>query len=117
MKEGREKPLPACRPFNSTANQQLNADFKRYVQRPSLFRDVASLDVPALFLYGAEDIRPSWAVAQIAALLPRARFVLLPGADHYLYETHPREVRARAGAFLRAFPSAGSGRLAGPAMD
>jgi proline iminopeptidase len=88
-------------------NQQLNADFKRYVQRPTLFRDVASLDLPALFLYGAGDIRPTWAVAQIAALLPRAWFILLAGADHYLYETHRKEVRTQADAFLRSLPSAG----------
>jgi proline iminopeptidase len=100
--EGREAPLPDDAPPNMAANQQLNADYKRYVQRPTLFREVAALDVPALFLYGEEDIRPSWAVAQVAALLPRARFILLPGADHYLYLTHPDQVRAHAAVFLHS---------------
>jgi proline iminopeptidase len=98
--EGHEPPLENELPPNMAVNQQLNADFKRYVQRPTLFREVAALAVPALFLYGEEDIRPSWAVAQVAALLPRARFILLPGADHYLYLTHPDQVRAHAAAFL-----------------
>jgi proline iminopeptidase len=105
LEEGREKPLEYDAPPNMAANKQLNADYKRYVQRPSLFREVAALAVPALFLYGAEDIRPSWAVAQVAALLPRARLVLLPEADHYLYLSHPDEVRAHGDAFLRSLPA------------
>jgi proline iminopeptidase len=81
-------------------NQQLNADFKRYVQRPTPWREVASLSVPALFLYGAKDIRPSWAVEQVATLMPHARFVLLPEADHYLYLSHPDDVHSHAGPYL-----------------
>ena len=81
-------------------NQQLNADYKRYIQRPTLFREVAALQVPALFLYGAEDIRPSWAVAQVAALLPHAQSILLPEAGHYLYLTHLEPVQSQADAFL-----------------
>lgn len=92
-------------PLNLVANQQLNADFKRYVQRPSLFRQVADLDVPALFVYGADDIRPAWPVQQVAALMSRARFTLLPDADHYLYRTHPDVVRTEADAFFRSLPA------------
>jgi proline iminopeptidase len=104
MREGRETPPAFAYPPNRVANAQLNADHKRYVQRPTLFREVAALDVPALFLHGGEDIRPSWATEQVAALMPRARFVLLPAADHYPYRTHPDEVRAHADAFLRSLP-------------
>lgn len=98
--EGREPLLEPDQPPNMAVNRQLNADYKRYVQRATLFREVAALQVPALFLYGAEDIRPSWAVAQVATLLPQAQFVLLPEADHYLYLTHPEAVQALAGAYL-----------------
>jgi len=98
--EGRETPPDFDFPPNLEVNRQLNAEWKRYVQRPSLWREVAALDVLALFVYGAEDIRPSWPVEQVASLMPRARFVSLPGADHYLYRTHPDVVRAEARAFL-----------------
>jgi len=97
-----ETPPAFAYPPNLVANRQINADYKRYVQRPALLRDVARLDVPALFLYGARDIRPSWPVEQVAALMPRARFVLLPGADHFPYRTHPDEIRREARAFLEA---------------
>lgn len=102
MREGREAPPEFASPPNLAANKQLNADYKRYVQRPTLFREVAALDLPALFLYGTQDIRPSWPTEQVAALMPRVRFVLLPAADHYPYRTHPDEVRDHADAFLRS---------------
>lgn len=104
MQEGRESPPEFAYPPNLVANKQLNADYKRYGQRPSLFREVAMLDGPALFVYGAEDIRPSWSVEQVATLMPRAHFVLLPGADHYPDRTHPAQMRTHAGAFLRPLP-------------
>jgi proline iminopeptidase len=104
MREGRETPPAFAYAPNLAANKQLNTDYKRYIQRPTLFREVAALAVPALFLYGGEDIRPSWPVEQVAALMPRARFVLLPEADHYPYRTHPDEVRTHADAFLRSLP-------------
>ncbi len=104
LDEGREKQLAEDFPPNLVANKQLNADYKQYVQRSTLFREVAGLQTPALFLYGALDIRPFWATAQIAELLPRGQFVLLPDADHYLYVTHPDEVRSHVAAFLRTLP-------------
>jgi proline iminopeptidase len=102
LDEGREKPLKDDFPPNLVANKQLNADYKQFIQSSTLLREVADLDVPALFLYGALDIRPFWATAQVAGLLPHAQFVLLPDADHYLYLTHPDEVRGYADAFLRS---------------
>jgi proline iminopeptidase len=103
--EGREVPLQTDPPTNMSVNRQLSAEFKRYIQRPTLLRDVADLQVPALFLYGAADIRPSWAVAQVAALLPHAQFHLVPHADHYLYLTHPEHVQVTAGEFLSSLQS------------
>ncbi|MFN8665004.1 MAG: alpha/beta hydrolase [Thermomicrobiales bacterium] len=98
--EDREVPLQTDPPTNMSVNRQLSAEFKRYVQRPTLLREVADLQVPALFVYGTEDIQPSWAVAQVAALLPDAQLHLVPHADHYLYLTHPEAVRALADVFL-----------------
>lgn len=99
---GRQEGRETDPTFTYPPNLQLNADFKRYVQRPTLFRQVNALDVPALFLYGEDDIRPSWAEEQVALLMPRAQFVLLPTAGHYLYLTHPDEVRAQTDTFMRS---------------
>lgn len=104
--EGREEPLKTDPPTNMSVNRQLSADFKRYIQRPMLFREAAALQTPALFLYGAEDIRPPWAVAQVAALLPRAQLNLMPHADHYLYLTHPKHLQSQADAVLSSLQRA-----------
>ncbi|MFL5762028.1 MAG: alpha/beta fold hydrolase [Thermomicrobiales bacterium] len=99
-KEGRETQLEFSYPPNKSANHQLNAVYKLFVQCPTLFHQVATLEVPALFLYGAMDIRPSWAVEQVATLMPQARYIVLHEADHYVYLTHPSEVRAYSNEFL-----------------
>lgn len=100
--EGREPDMEFEFPPNLAVNRQLSADWKRYGQRPTLWREVAACKVPALFLYGAEDIRPQWVVEQVACLMPSGRFVSIPGADHYLYLTHPDIVRAESAAFLHS---------------
>lgn len=89
---GLEKPLDYAYPPNLEVNRQLNAAWKRYIQRPTLLRELAGLDRPALFLYGDRDIRPSWPVEQVANLLPNARFVMIRGADHHLWLSHATEM-------------------------
>ena len=56
---------------------------------------------PALFLTGAESsyVRAEHR-ATIRALFPRARFVAIPGAGHWLHADRPRETEAAIGAFL-----------------
>ena len=68
---------------------------------------MAQLDRPALFVYGDQDIRPSWPVEQVANLLPNAEFVLLPGANHYLWQTHPQHLQELIGASIAALAVCG----------
>lgn len=89
-------------PPNMEVNAQLNRDWKRYVQRPTLFKDLSRLQAPALFVYGERDIRPRWPVEQLAQLLPDARFELIEGAEHVIWLTHADELRARLRNFLAA---------------
>ena len=58
---------------------------------------------PALFLTGAESgyVRAEHR-ATIRALFPRARFVAIPGAGHWLHADRPRETEAAIRAFLDA---------------
>jgi len=81
-------------------NAQVNRSTKLYIQRPTLWREVAQLQIPALFVYGDKDIRPSWPVEQVARLLPHARFELLAGANHYLWHSHSDHLRRSIGSFL-----------------
>jgi proline iminopeptidase len=87
-------------PPNMEVNRQLNRSWKRYVQRPELLRAISGLAVPALFVYGDRDIRPSWPVEQMARLMPDARFELIEGAEHVIWFSHPDELRSLLRVFV-----------------
>src|SRR6266536_4324274 len=80
-------------PPNLEINAEVNHSWKQYIQRPSLLKQIAHLDRPALFLYGDRDIRPSWPVEQVAQLLPNASFQMIAGADHHIWTTHAEVMR------------------------
>lgn len=50
--------------------------------------------MPALFVYGDKDIRPSWPVEQLANLLPNAHFELIEGAEHVFWFSYPSELKS-----------------------
>lgn len=74
-------------------NRKGNASWRAYCRRPALFRDLARLDVPCVFINAAEDIRPNWPTEQIAMLLPNARYFEIPGAAHTVWLTHAAELQ------------------------
>ena len=88
-------------PPNLEVNAQVNHSWRAYIQRPSLLKEIAHLDRPALFLYGDQDIRPSWPVEQVAQLLPNASFQMIEGADHHIWVTHAEAMRAPLRDFVQ----------------
>jgi proline iminopeptidase len=102
---GLEPPLAWAYPPNLEVNAALNAAMHRYRRRPTLYRELADLAIPALFIYGDQDIRPHWPIEQIAHLLPQARFELLSGANHYLWHTHAAQLRQLMTHFLHSIAS------------
>lgn len=93
-------------PANDLVNKQLNDARKQYVQQPYLFRDLAELPTPFTFIYGSEDIRPSWAVEQVADLLPRGTYREIDGAAHTIWLTHHYALRSVMRQFVRQFSPA-----------
>ena len=81
-------------PLNYEVHEQLNRSWKGYIQNPTLLRTISRLRVPALFIYGANDIRPSWPVEQVANLMPNARFAFIKGAEHVIWFSHPNELKS-----------------------
>ena len=108
--ERRDQGLETLPPFdyppNLEVNAQVNRSWKAYIQRPSLLREIAQLDRPALFLYGEQDIRPSWPVEQVAQLLPDASFEMIPGADHHIWVTHAEELQGTLRHFVQQITKA-----------
>ena len=69
------------------------ASWRRYIKQPDLLARLAEL--PALYraVLGSVDVRPGWPVEQVAALVPRGEVVVIGGAGHCPWRTHPRELR------------------------
>ena len=74
-------------------NRDGNRSWREYIKRPTLFREIADLDIPAVFINGGEDIRPNWPTKQLASLMPRGRYIEIPGAAHCIWLTHASELR------------------------
>jgi len=87
-------------PPNREVNRQLNQSWKHYIQRPELLSEISALKMPAVFVYGDRDIRPSWLVEQVANLMPNARFELIKGAEHVIWFSHGNELRDLLRDFL-----------------
>ena len=87
-------------PPNREVNRQLNQSWKHYIQRPELLKEISALKMPALFVYGDKDIRPSWPVEQLANLMPNARFEMITGAEHVIWFSHENELKGLLRNFL-----------------
>ena len=75
-------------------NPQGNASWRSYCQRPEMFRNLAYLQVPAVFINATDDIRPNWPTEQLAQLLPNGKYVEITSATHMIWLTHAEELRA-----------------------
>lgn len=79
--------------FDAEVNAMGNASWRQYIQRPELLRDLAQLEIPAIFLAAGADIRPNWPITQLANLLPCGRYAEVEGAGHYIWLTNPEPLR------------------------
>jgi proline iminopeptidase len=70
-------------------NAALSTSFTAWTQSPELWRRLADSSVPMHLIAAEDDIRPSWPVAQLAALVPHGRFSVVPGVAHNFWSTHP----------------------------
>ncbi|WP_280241423.1 alpha/beta fold hydrolase [Nocardia abscessus] len=68
----------------------LSASFVQWIHEPELLRRLADSDVAMMFIAPQHDIRPSWPLRQLAALVPHGRFEELPGVAHNLWSTDPQ---------------------------
>jgi proline iminopeptidase len=87
-------------PFNREVNRQINRDWKEYIHKPLLLKKICNFLKPALFLYGSQDIRPSWAVEQVAHLLPYGQYIEINDAPHVLWISQSDQVQQELRRFL-----------------
>ncbi|KRE92902.1 hydrolase [Nocardioides sp. Soil774] len=67
----------------------LSESFTEWIHRPDLWSGLAACDVPVHLVAAGADVRPSWPLQQLAALLPRGRFSVVPDVPHDFWATDP----------------------------
>lgn len=75
--------------FVSEVHEALKSSFRDWIHTPDLFRRLADSTVPMRFIAAADDIRPDWPLRQLAELVPRGTFRVVPGAVHNFWNTDP----------------------------
>jgi proline iminopeptidase len=86
-------------PHDPSVHESLTHSYLEWIHEPSLFRALADSPVPMDFLAAELDIRPSWPLEQLAALVPAGRFQRVSQVGHDFWFTHPdvwRDVLGRA---------------------
>ena len=74
-------------------NPRANRSWREYIKHPTLFREIADLNIPASFINAGNDIRLNWPTKQLASLMPRGRYIEIPGAPHNIWLTHASELQ------------------------
>ncbi|MFN3007735.1 alpha/beta fold hydrolase [Mycolicibacterium wolinskyi] len=76
-------------PWEPAVHAALTESFVQWIHEPDLLRRLADSDVPMTFLAAEHDIRPSWPLCQLAALVRHGRFEEIPDVGHNLWSTDP----------------------------
>ena len=98
----RSEPLPDfSQPLNREVYHRGQQSRAVYLQDPQVAERLRELDLPALIIQGGNDLRPNWPAEQVASLLPRARFSVIPEAAHCLWLTHPQDLQHLLRSFLQ----------------
>ena len=72
--------------WDPAVNHALSESFTKWIRESDLLRRLADCRVPMTFVAAQHDIRPSWPLRQLAALVQRGTFVEVPGS-HNLWST------------------------------
>jgi pimeloyl-ACP methyl ester carboxylesterase len=84
-------PLPSRSELvNSAPVIHPSTSFVQWIHEDDLFRRLADSTVAMAFIAPQNDIRPSWPLRQLAALIPRAVFEEVPAVDHNLWANDPQ---------------------------
>jgi proline iminopeptidase len=86
-------------PGNDEVNKEGNDSWYKFIKKPELLKEISELDIPALFISGRFDIRPSWPAEQIARLMPDASFTNID-AEHYIWLFQPDQLKRLLRTFI-----------------
>jgi proline iminopeptidase len=67
----------------------LSQSFTEWIHQPTLWRGLADCPVPMHFIAAGQDIRPSWPLQQLAALVPHGSFSTVSDVSHDFWSSSP----------------------------
>ena len=70
-------------------HSSLSDSFTQWIHRSDLWRRLADCEVPMQLIGAGDDIRPSWPMRQLAALVRTGSYTEVPGVPHDFWWTHP----------------------------
>ncbi|MFT3951623.1 MAG: alpha/beta fold hydrolase [Oscillospiraceae bacterium] len=87
--------------FNNDVNILGNATLRAFGRTPDFYKRLSVLAINTLFVMAEHDIRPSWAVEQLYHIMPRAEYVVIPNAAHYIWLFNSEELKAALLTFIK----------------
>jgi proline iminopeptidase len=75
--------------WNPPVHAALQASYVEWMHEPQVLRQLADCRVPMTLIAAELDVRPSWPLEQLAALLPSGTFTRVAGVPHDFWATHP----------------------------
>lgn len=70
---------------NKTVHRALLNSWRTYIKNSNLLKQLSQLEVSTLFIYAEKDIRPSWPIQQLSALITHSQYIEIKGAEHYIW--------------------------------
>lgn len=88
---------------NKIVHRSLVDSWRTFIKKPNLLKDISNLQLPTLFVYAQNDIRPSWSIQQISNLINHAKYVEIEGAEHYIWLKNKTELSEVLREFIQKF--------------
>ncbi|WP_235753856.1 alpha/beta fold hydrolase [Psychrobacillus sp. INOP01] len=88
---------------NKMVHRSLINSWRAFIKKPLLLKDISQLQLPSLFIYAENDIRPSWSIRQISSLISNSGYIEIKGAEHYIWLSKKNELGEVLRAFIKTF--------------
>ena len=85
---------------NKTVHRALINSWRTFIKQPELLKQLSNINMPILFIAAENDIRPSWPIQQISALIEHSEFIEIQGAEHYIWLNKKEELEIILGNFI-----------------
>lgn len=86
---------------NTKVHRALINSWRTYIKNSNLLRQLSQMEVSTLFIYAENDIRPSWPIRQLSALINHTQFIEIKGAEHYIWLQNKEELSKILHGFIK----------------